>query len=104
MSASPYRTTNINASHGILILLFVSILTSAAGWAQIQPLPQQPTYGEKKKEPAGPRAIGVLEWTAKGPKLIPVTIKIDNQFYDASLYMAQPVPMAIDTGVVYEVL
>jgi len=61
------------------------------------------TYGPKKQGPQGPRAIAVLEWTAKGPRLIPVTIKVDNEFYDASLYMAQPVPMAIDSGVIYEV-
>ena len=87
----------------ILTCLLFSSLWAAPNFAQIQPLPQQPTYGAKKTEPQGPRAIGVLAWTAKGPRLIPITIKINNEFYDASLYRAQPVPMAVDSGVVYEV-
>jgi len=60
------------------------------------------TYGPKKKE-QGPRAVGVLEWTPQGARLVPITIKIADKFYDAGIYQAQPIPMAIDTGVVYEV-
>lgn len=86
----------------ILICLFVVVFLAIVSSAQdLPPLQSQPT--EKEKKDQGPRAIAVLEWTAKGPRLVPVTIKIDNQFYDASLYMAQPVPMAIESGVVYEV-
>ncbi|HVZ15812.1 MAG TPA: hypothetical protein VG897_01750, partial [Terriglobales bacterium] len=63
-----------------------------------------PQYATKKKpEPKGPRAVAVLEWTAKGARLIPVSIMIGDDFYDAGLYMAQPIPMALDTGVIYEV-
>ena len=62
-----------------------------------------PTYGRKAKAPQGPRAVAVLEWTAKGPRLIPISLKIDDKFYDAGLYMAQPVPMALETGVIYEI-
>jgi hypothetical protein len=64
---------------------------------------QPPANAPAKPEAPGPRAIGVLEWTAKGPRLMPVAIKIDKDFYDASLYLAQPVPMAIDSGVIYQV-
>ncbi|MGZ4813784.1 MAG: hypothetical protein ACXVZV_00140 [Terriglobales bacterium] len=63
-----------------------------------------PTYGTKKKQAnKGPRAVAVLEWTSKGGRLIPISIMIDDKFYDAGLYMAQPIPMALDTGVVYEI-
>ena len=57
----------------------------------------------KKDEVKGPRATAVLESTAHGMRLIPITIKIDDQFYDATIYKAQPVPMALDSGVIYEV-
>jgi len=56
----------------------------------------------------GPRAISVLQWLAdeKGNatlKLLPVAIVDGEKYYDASLYQAQPVPMALGFGVVYEV-
>lgn len=35
-------------------------------------------------------------------RLVPVVIMIDGQFYDASAYKASPVPMALDSGIVYE--
>jgi hypothetical protein len=34
--------------------------------------------------------------------LIPVTILIDGEYYDASAYKADPVPMALESGTVYE--
>ncbi len=34
--------------------------------------------------------------------LIPVAILIDGKFYDASAYKADPVPMALESGTVYE--
>jgi len=59
----------------------------------------------------GPRAIAVLEWEGdpKSPKphtsvLVPVTILDEGKYYDASIYRASPVPMAIDSGVVYDIL
>jgi hypothetical protein len=64
---------------------------------------QTPIYAAKKKQPQGPRAIAVLEWGHKGPRLVPITIRIDQKFYDAELYLAQPIPMALDNGVIYEI-
>lgn len=54
------------------------------------------------------RAIGVYEWTGDMAKptamrLIPVSLFIDNHFQDAGVYLARPVPFALDTGTVYEV-
>jgi hypothetical protein len=56
-----------------------------------------------KKTSKGPRAVAVVEWTASGPHLIPVSILVDGKFYDAGLYLANPVPMALETGNVYEI-
>ncbi len=62
--------------------------------------------GERKvprKKEAGPRAIGVLQMSANGKtSLIPVAILVNGKFWDASAYKADPVPMALETGTVYE--
>jgi hypothetical protein len=51
----------------------------------------------------GPRALGLLELAANGKAhLIPVTIMYEGKFYDASAYKASPVPMALESGTVYE--
>ena len=53
----------------------------------------------------GPRALGLLELPPGGvPRLIPVTIMYDGQFYDAGIYKAAPVPMALEAQTVYEAL
>jgi hypothetical protein len=53
----------------------------------------------------GPRALALVEWPANGgsPRVIPVTILVDGRYYDASIYKADPVPMALEYGNVYEV-
>jgi hypothetical protein len=59
----------------------------------------------KVKPHAGPRAISVLETDDKGQsRLVPVTVLFQNQYYDASQYQANPVPMAAEAGTVYDVL
>ena len=59
---------------------------------------------QQRRKQRTPRAIGLVEWPAKGkPVLVPIAILIDGRFYDASIYMADPVPMALETGTVYEV-
>jgi hypothetical protein len=37
------------------------------------------------------------------PRLTPIAILVDGRFWDASIYLADPRPMALDPGVVYEV-
>jgi hypothetical protein len=54
------------------------------------------------------RAVGVYEWTGDRTKpaasrLVPVTLFIDGELQDAGVYLAQPVPLAIDSGTVYEI-
>ena len=58
-----------------------------------------------KRRPAdkGPRALGLLEVASNGKAhLLPVAIMIDGRFYDASAYKADPIPMAIQSDIVYE--
>lgn len=53
------------------------------------------------------RAVGVYEWTGDMAKptasrLIPVSLYINGSFEDAGVYMARPVPFALESGNVYE--
>jgi hypothetical protein len=53
------------------------------------------------------RAVGVYEWTGDMAKpaasrLIPVTLFINGKFEDAAVYLARPVPFALETGDVYQ--
>jgi hypothetical protein len=58
--------------------------------------------GRAKANP-GPRALGLLVLQPNGKAhLIPITILIDGQYYDASAYKASPVPMALWSQTVYE--
>jgi hypothetical protein len=55
------------------------------------------------KTPKEPRALGLVELASNGKAhLIPITILLDGEFYDASAYKAAPVPMALESGTVYE--
>ena len=66
----------------------------------------QITPGERKvarKKDEGPRAVGVLQFAANGKtSLVPVAILISGKFWDATAYKADPIPMALETGTVYE--
>ena len=47
--------------------------------------------------------MGLLQLSPSGKAhLIPITILYDGEFYDASAYKAAPVPMALESGTVYE--
>src|ERR1700749_683879 len=53
------------------------------------------------------RAIGVYEWTGdlskpSASRLVPVSIYIDSEFQDAGVYVARPIPFALETGNIYE--
>ncbi len=66
----------------------------------------QITPGERKiggKE-IGPRALALLQLGANGKaSLVPIVIMVNGKFWDAAAYKADPVPMALDSGTVYEV-
>jgi len=64
------------------------------------------SVAQSRKKEKGPRALAVVELPADGkskPRLIPITILVDGRFWDASIYRADPRPMALDPGNVYEV-
>jgi hypothetical protein len=88
-----------------LVLFFACTVGSAiASFAQeerpqIMPGERKP----KSKKDAGPRALGVLQMPANGKaSLVPVAILINGKFWDAGAYKADPVPMALDYGTIYE--
>ena len=61
-----------------------------------------------KKPEAVVRAVTVYEWTGDEAKptasrMVPVSVFIDGQMQDAGIYLARPIPFALDTGTVYEV-
>jgi len=57
---------------------------------------------QKKKDP-GPRAVGILQMTAAGKvSLVPIAILVNGKFWDATAYKADPVPMSLDSGTIYE--
>ena len=54
----------------------------------------------------GPRALAVVELSGSkkdSAKLYPVTLFERGNYFDASIYNVNPVPMAVDAGTVYEV-
>ena len=89
-------------------LIAILLLTSFAG-AQVLKRPHQdvpPDNSSKinaKKPKHYPRAIAVIEFLPGGSaRLVPVALWIDDRFYDASLYGANPEPMAVEPETVYE--
>ena len=47
--------------------------------------------------------MGLVQLLPNGKaRLVPITILFDGEFYDASAYKASPVPMALESGTVYE--
>jgi hypothetical protein len=91
---------------GAFFVTLVACVVALAGVGTAQEERPQITPGERKpakKKEAGPRALGVLRLTASGKAtLVPITIMVSGKFYDASAYKAAPVPMALESGVVYE--
>jgi hypothetical protein len=83
-----------------------AVTLAASAWlagslAQAQePMPQ---FGHKAASTKGPRALGLIQLSAKGKaRLTPIAIMIDGKFFDAGSYKAAPVPMALDFETVYE--
>jgi hypothetical protein len=89
---------------GLIAMAMVVAMGSALSAAQestpeIVPLKKE----HRTKKDLGPRALGLLRMTPSGKAtLIPVMIEINGKFYDASAYKADPVPMALESGIVYE--
>jgi len=80
------------------VLLGLAPLAAGAALAQ--------THAVKKPETVV-RAVAVYEWTgdegkATASRVVPVSLFINGQLQDAAVYLARPVPFAIDTGTIYE--
>src|SRR5438270_8723974 len=94
MGNSPFRSTLYRRGWGLVICAGLMLITGVAGWAQ---------FARKNAVSKGPRATALVVLPAKGKaRLIPVAIMVDGHFYDASAYKADPVPMALEPGTVYE--
>jgi len=89
----------------VVVALLVCMAAMEAVAAAQEELPQI-SMGERKipsKKDTGPRAVGVLQMMANGKSsLVPIAIMINGKFWDASAYKADPVPMALEPGTVYE--
>ena len=89
---------------GIALLALLVTLHDVALFAQ-EDRPQI-IPGERKpknKRSTGPRAVALLQMSSNGKNsLVPIAIMINGKFWDASAYKADPVPMALDSGTVYE--
>jgi hypothetical protein len=82
-----------------------AVLAGLAAAAACAPARAQ-THAVKKPETVV-RAVAVYEWTGDEAKptasrLVPVSIFIDNQMEDAGVYLARPVPFALDRGTIFE--
>lgn len=64
-----------------------------------------PESSAPRKSKHRTRAIGVLEFLPGGSaRLVPIALWMDGKYYDASLYAANPEPLAVQYGTVYEAL
>jgi len=89
----------------LLLVLLTCIVSLRVSLIAQEERPQI-TPGERKaprKKDAGPRAVAVLQLAANGKaSLVPIANLINGKFWDATAYKADPVPMALDSGNVYE--
>ncbi len=98
MGVAMHRSLLSGAAYGAVAgALGVFALASACAQMHVVKAPEQVV-----------RAVAVYEFTGEDGKptasrVVPVSLFIDGKFQDAGLYLARPVPFALDTGVVYEV-
>lgn len=94
MAFSPLRQPLYRSAGRAVTCAVLALIVAQIGAAQ---------FTRKETASKGPRALALIELAPNGKAhLIPVTILYDGQFYDASAYKASPVPMALESGTVYE--
>ncbi|MGD0987894.1 MAG: hypothetical protein ABR874_08790 [Candidatus Sulfotelmatobacter sp.] len=100
MAASGFFTPLI-----AILILFAALAVQAVGQDEQPLIVPRKTLPQANKKPRGkePRAVGVVQLNGSKGTLIPIAILINGRFYDASAYKADPIPMALGTGIVYEV-
>src|ERR1700682_4120350 len=87
---------------GVIALLLLSFTALSAAQEELPEIPPQQQKPTQKND-KGPRAIGLVQLSSNGKAtLVPITIRIDGRFHDAASYKANPVPMALESGTVYE--
>lgn len=102
-----YRKSGKWATAGLLAILLLPTFVAAQirDRTEHQPADQQQSQKRDKKSKRGPRAIAVVEFLpGGGTRLVPIALWIDGHFYDASLYGANPEPMALEPETVYQAL
>ena len=87
-----------------VLLGLAAVLTT--GWITGAPYAGAQTHAVKKPDTVV-RAVAVYEYTGEAGKatasrIVPVSLFINGQLQDAGVYMARPIPFAIQTGNVYE--
>jgi hypothetical protein len=89
MGVSPSSTYRIAGRIVIFVVLTVAVVVAQ--------------FAKRGTISKGPRAVGLLQLSPNGKAhLVPVCIMVDGRFYDASIYKADPVPMALEAGTVYD--
>src|SRR5262252_3945842 len=93
----------IQSGAAVLVALLVAVNGVAVLAQETRP---QIVPGERKpksRRSTGPRAVAVLQMSASGKiSLVPIAILINGKFWDATAYKADPIPMALDYGTIYE--
>jgi hypothetical protein len=93
-----YRALGMSALAAVLMSAG-SVTTAQEQIPEIKP--QEKRFNKKKDQE--PRAVALMQLAANGKAtLVPIAIRVDGKFYDAAAYKANPVPMALDSGTVYE--
>jgi len=82
-----------------MVVMFAVFLPCTFAFGQVR----AQTSSSAKKSKRGPRAIAVVEFLpGGGMQLVPIALWIEGRYYDASLYGASPLPMALEPQTVYE--
>jgi hypothetical protein len=99
------RAHKILYRRAFLVALLAAVVCCgpAASAQQDRPIITPTDRRAPKKKDSSPRAVAVLQLTANGKaSLLPIAILINGKFWDATAYKADPIPMALETGSVYE--
>jgi hypothetical protein len=108
-----YRKSGKWATAGLLAVLLLPTFVAAQirDRTEHKPTDQDQQQAKKqdkkqdKKSKRGPRAIAVVEFLpGGGTRLVPIALWLDGHFYDASLYGANPEPMALQPETLYQAL
>lgn len=104
--------THLYPKSRLLATLLFAIFMSCSFPAQAQRPELRRPHEEQPTAPPAPtpkkskaRAIGVVEFLSGGGiRLVPVALWWEGKYYDASLYEANPAPLAVEPGTVYQAL